>query len=99
MRVTPDLFLEKLLIPGGGGIRAKKIFAHVVVNTDDLQSFVGKISCRFRTDQPGRTCDERDGHVLIKSVAKFLINKYDEDNNLPPADSFHESRRWGSSTS
>ena len=53
MRVILDLFLEKLLVPGGGSLRAEEIFTHVVVDANDLQPLPGKIPHRLRTDQPG----------------------------------------------
>ena len=42
MRVILDLFLEKLLVPGGGSLRAEEIFAQIVVDANDLQPFPAK---------------------------------------------------------
>ena len=67
MRVPFDLFRENLPVPGGGSLGAKEIFAQIVVDADNLQAFIGKISCRLRTDQPRRASDERDAHVFIST--------------------------------
>lgn len=63
--------LEFFGIPGRGAVGAEKIGAHVVVDPHHLET-LGMVELhRFAADEPGRSCDDRDGHIS-PSLSEYI---------------------------
>src|SRR5258708_35281577 len=59
--------------PLGGGFDPKKVFAHVVINTDDVHAFLTEITGGFRTDQPCRTCNHRNAQTPSRALETCAV--------------------------
>jgi len=63
MPVAGEGFLQLLAGRSGGGFRPEKIGAHVVIDSDHVESFRGEALAGFRSNKSGRTGDECDAHI------------------------------------
>jgi hypothetical protein len=77
--VAHKLGLESLPAPNRAGVLAEKLAAHVIVDSDDVQSLAGKEPRGLGPDQTRRSSDYRNCHpahlLTLVSVVQLTIGQ------------------------
>src|SRR5687768_11689853 len=74
-----QLVFQAVAVPARGCFFAEEPAPHVVVDANDVQTFLGEVSSRLRPDQPGGTSDDRYAHT-----ESLCLTAAGEVNRLPP---------------
>src|SRR3989344_2453342 len=72
MLVFRMFFFQKLSVPLSARASTEKVTAHVIVNADYREAFVGEKSYRFRTDETGGSGNQNFFCSIIRHIFVYI---------------------------